>query len=176
MINARRFGFSEDGTAVPYGLPDYPRPVSYFAVAPRLDLKMSEFDQESFDGAADKMAADMTDGRSEGRAKPRRRRKVSFLTLNKIDYVDYKDIATLQKFVSERGKILSSRQTGNTAKQQRMISNAIKSAREMALLPFVVRETVDSGPRRRTMGDRPERTQSDEAPARAEEQQETAAE
>lgn len=118
---------------------------------------MSEFDQENFDGAADKMAADMSDGRSEGRAKPRRRRKVSFLTLNKVESVDYKDVATLQKFITERGKILPSRQTGNTAKQQRMISNAIKSAREMALLPFVVRDAVDTGPRRRMMGDRPDR-------------------
>lgn len=142
--------------------------MSYSDVASHLDRKMSEFEQESFDGAADKMAADMTDGRSEGRAKPRRRRKVSFLTLNKIDYVDYKDIATLQKFVSERGKILPSRQTGNTAKQQRMISNAIKSAREMALLPFVVRETVDTGPRRRSMGDRPDRNQGEDTSPRAE--------
>lgn len=115
---------------------------------------MSEFEQENFDGAADKMAADMSDGRGEGRGKPRRRRKVSFLTLNKIDYVDYKDVATLQKFITERGKILPSRQTGNTAKQQRMIANSIKSAREMALLPFVVRDAVDTGPRRRMMGDR----------------------
>lgn len=127
---------------------------------------MSEFDQDNFDGAADKMAVDMSEGRSDGRARPRRRRKVSYLTLNKIESVDYKDIATLQRFISERGKILPSRQTGNTAKQQRMISNAIKSAREMALLPFVVRDAVDTGPRRRSMaeGREPREGREDRAP------------
>lgn len=117
------------------------------------DRLMSEFDKENMDGATDGMSVDMSEGRNDGRTRPRRRRKVSFLTLNKVESVDYKDVATLQKFISERGKILAARQTGNTAKQQRMISNAIKSAREMALLPFVVREAVDTGPRRRSMGD-----------------------
>ncbi|QYK54644.1 MAG: 30S ribosomal protein S18 [Fimbriimonadaceae bacterium] len=116
------------------------------------------------------MAADMSDGRNEGRGKPRRRRKVSFLTVNKIDTVDYKDVATLQKFITERGKILPSRQTGNTAKQQRMISNAIKSAREMALLPFVVRDAVDTGPRRRMVSDR-DRTDRNMGSEKAEDQQ-----
>ncbi|MBX3114042.1 MAG: 30S ribosomal protein S18 [Fimbriimonadaceae bacterium] len=116
------------------------------------------------------MAADMSDGRNEGRGKPRRRRKVSFLTVNKIDTVDYKDVATLQKFITERGKILPSRQTGNTAKQQRMISNAIKSAREMALLPFVVRDAVDTGPRRRMVSDR-DRTDRNTGSEKAEDQQ-----
>jgi small subunit ribosomal protein S18 len=110
---------------------------------------MSEFNQDNFDGAADKMSVDMSEGRNDGRPRARRRRKVSFLTLNKIEYVDYKDIATLQKFLTERGKITAARQNGNTAKQQRMISNAIKSAREMALIPFVVRDAVDTGSRRR---------------------------
>jgi small subunit ribosomal protein S18 len=65
---------------------------------------------------------------------------VSYLTINKIDTVDYKEIALLRRFLNDRGKILPSRQTGTTAKQQRMISEAIKRAREMALLPFVVTE------------------------------------
>lgn len=74
------------------------------------------------------------------RFKSKRRRKVSYLTINKIDSVDYKEINILRRFLNERGKILPSRQTGNTAKQQRMISSAIRKAREMALLPFVVTE------------------------------------
>ncbi len=76
------------------------------------------------------------------RAKGRRKRKVSYLTLNKIDYVDYKEIALLRRFMNDRGKIMPARQSGNTARQQRMITQAIKRAREMALLPFVVTEIV----------------------------------
>lgn len=74
------------------------------------------------------------------RFKNKRRRKVSYLTINKIDSVDYKEINILRRFLNDRGKILPSRQTGNTAKQQRMIASAIRKAREMALLPFVVTE------------------------------------
>ncbi|MBN9504313.1 MAG: 30S ribosomal protein S18 [Armatimonadetes bacterium 55-13] len=74
------------------------------------------------------------------RFKNKRRRKVSYLTINKIDKVDYKEINILRRFLNDRGKILPSRQTGNTAKQQRMIASAIRKAREMALLPFVVTE------------------------------------
>ncbi|MBS1723501.1 MAG: 30S ribosomal protein S18 [Armatimonadetes bacterium] len=90
---------------------------------------------------SEKVAAD--DGRGEGGKKKRQRRKVSYLTVNKIDSVDYKDVAILRRFLTERGKILPSRQTGNTAKQQRMVARAIKRAREMALLPFVVTDTTD---------------------------------
>lgn len=74
------------------------------------------------------------------RFKGRRRRKVSYLTINKIDTVDYKEINILRRFLNDRGKILPSRQSGNTAKQQRMIAGAIRKAREMALLPYVVTE------------------------------------
>lgn len=112
---------------------------------------MSDDSMEMMDAGAEKAAVDANEGRSDGRARPRRRRKVSYLTINKIDKVDYKDIAVLQRFLTDRGKIMPSRQTGNTAKQQRMITRQIKRAREMALLPFVVRDLVDSGqtPRRR---------------------------
>ena len=67
----------------------------------------------------------------------RGRTRVSYLTINKIYKVDYKDIDLLKRFITERGKILPRRQTGTTAKQQRTIARAIKRAREMALLPFV---------------------------------------
>lgn len=75
-----------------------------------------------------------------GRFKGKRRKKVSYLTLNKIEVVDYKDIPVLRRFINDRGKMLPSRQTGNTAKQQRMVARAIRRARELALLPFVVAE------------------------------------
>lgn len=77
---------------------------------------------------------------AEGRPKGRRRRKVSYLTIQKIYHVDYKDISILRRFINDRGKMVSARQTGNTAKQQRMIARAIRRARELALLPFVVTE------------------------------------
>ena len=98
----------------------------------------------------------------EGKVKVKRRRKVSYLTLNKIETVDYKDVNILRRFINDRGKILPSRQSGNTAKQQRMISRAIRRARELALLPFVVSEMTaerrEFAPRRdRPMGDRPHR-------------------
>ena len=55
---------------------------------------------------------------------------------SKLEYVNYKDVDTLRKFVNERGKIVSRRVSGLSAKQQRMVTRAIKRARNMALLPF----------------------------------------
>jgi len=52
------------------------------------------------------------------------------------DVVDYKDVALLRKFMSDRGKIRSRRVTGLSAKRQREVAMAIKNAREMALLPY----------------------------------------
>ena len=114
----------------------------------------TKIDKMAMDPLAEKAAAD--DGRGEGKGKKRGRRKVSYLTTQKIDTVDYKDVAILRRFMTDRGKILPSRQTGNTAKQQRMIARAIKRAREMALLPFVVTDLTDE-PRapRAPRGERP---------------------
>ena len=53
------------------------------------------------------------------------------------DPIDYKDVDLLKKFITERGKILARRLTGLTAQQQRDLTNAVKRARIMALLPFV---------------------------------------
>ena len=55
---------------------------------------------------------------------------------NKVSYIDYKDIATLRKYISDRGKIRARRITGATVQDQRKIAKAIKNAREMALLPY----------------------------------------
>jgi small subunit ribosomal protein S18 len=64
------------------------------------------------------------------------RKKVSRLTTDKNLVVDYKDPKLLRSFLSETGKILPRRITGNTAKQQREIALAIKRARHLALLPY----------------------------------------
>ena len=66
----------------------------------------------------------------------RRKKKICIFTAEKITYIDYKDIARLRKFMSERGKILPRRITGNSAKAQRKLTIAIKRARQMALLPY----------------------------------------
>lgn len=74
------------------------------------------------------------------KARPRRKKKISYLTLNKVYVVDYKDTPLLRKFINDRGKMIPSRQSGTTAGQQRQVAQAIKRAREMALIPFVVSE------------------------------------
>jgi len=60
--------------------------------------------------------------------------------LAKGEVVDYKDVRRLQRFLTERGKILPRRATGMTAKQQRQVARAIKRARQIALLPYVKRD------------------------------------
>lgn len=70
----------------------------------------------------------------------RRRRKVDYIAANHIEYVDYKDVDLLKRFISERGKILPRRVTGTSAKNQRKLTVAIKRARVMGLLPFVAED------------------------------------
>ena len=70
----------------------------------------------------------------------RRLRKVDFIAANHIDYIDYKDVDLLKRFISERGKILPRRVTGTSAKNQRKLTVAIKRARVMGLLPFVAED------------------------------------
>jgi small subunit ribosomal protein S18 len=65
------------------------------------------------------------------------KKKVCLFTVQKIDYIDYKNVALLKRFVTERGKILPRRTTGTSAKYQRQLAQAIKRAREIALLPYV---------------------------------------
>ena len=57
--------------------------------------------------------------------------------MDKIQHIDYKDVARLRRFTSERGKILPRRMTGTCAKHQRQLSTAIKRARTIALMPYV---------------------------------------
>lgn len=63
-------------------------------------------------------------------------RKPSYLDEHNIDYVDYKDVKLLQRFISPQGKILPKRITRLTNAQQRQVTQAIKRARHLALLPF----------------------------------------
>jgi len=64
------------------------------------------------------------------------RRKVCAFCLEKSKTIDYKDISTLRRFLTERGKIKSRRKTGTCAKHQRRLAVAVKRARHLALLPF----------------------------------------
>lgn len=65
------------------------------------------------------------------------RRKVCIFCADRVEVIDYKDIARLRKFVSERAKILPRRATGTCAKHQRELTSAIKRARQVALIPYV---------------------------------------
>lgn len=69
--------------------------------------------------------------------KKRRKRKGCAFCQDKTTSIDYKDTKKLQKYLTERGKILPRRVTGNCAKHQRMLTSAIKRSRIIALLPFV---------------------------------------
>lgn len=71
---------------------------------------------------------------------PRRgKKKPCYFCMEKMDYIDFKDVALLRKYVSDRAKIRSSRVTGNCPQHQRTLATAIKNAREMALLPYLSR-------------------------------------
>ncbi len=74
-----------------------------------------------------------------GSGNPRMRRvkkKVCSFCIDKVESIDYKDVGRLRKFISERGKILPRRISGNCAKHQRQLTIAIKRARHIALLPY----------------------------------------
>ena len=80
--------------------------------------------------------------RPEGGGRPRRwgppRRKVCRFCVDRVIDVDFKNTTILRNFVTERGKMISGRSTGNCAKHQRMLTRAIKRARNLALLPYSV--------------------------------------
>lgn len=66
----------------------------------------------------------------------RPRRKVCSFCVDKVEEIDYKDVAKLRRYITERGKILPRRISGTCAKHQRQLTVAIKRARNIALLPF----------------------------------------
>ena len=81
----------------------------------------------------------MSEDRGDRVRRPRGRkprRKVCQFCVEKVQHIDYKDVARLRRFTSERGKILPRRMTGTCAKHQRQLSTAIKRARTIALMPY----------------------------------------
>jgi small subunit ribosomal protein S18 len=77
----------------------------------------------------------------------RSKKKISILTQEKIEYVDWKDVNLLRRFISDRAKVRARRVTGNSAQQQRTIALAVKNGREMALIPYTNRITTQRGGR-----------------------------
>jgi small subunit ribosomal protein S18 len=87
------------------------------------------------------MAKNVKRGKNKDNAR-RSKKKISILTQEKIEYVDWKDVNLLRRFMSDRAKIRARRVTGNDAQQQAEVARAIKNAREMALLPYTNRVTT----------------------------------
>lgn len=69
----------------------------------------------------------------------RQRKKYCYFCKENVDYIDYKNVAVLRKFISDKGKIRPRRSTGNCVQHQKMIADAIKRAREVALMPYFKR-------------------------------------
>jgi small subunit ribosomal protein S18 len=90
------------------------------------------------------MAQRRNDGKKGGGPKDRRplKKKTSILTTENIEWIDYKDVNLLRRFMSERAKIRARRVTGNSQQQQVAVARAIRIAREMALLPYSVRQVT----------------------------------
>jgi small subunit ribosomal protein S18 len=65
--------------------------------------------------------------------------KQNFLSQNKVTYIDYKDIDVIKKFVNPHGRLIARKRTGVSANHQRQLAAALKRARFLGLLPFVVR-------------------------------------
>ena len=95
--------------------------------------------------------------RRDDRVERKPKKRVSILDSEQITYVDYKDVNLLRRFMSERAKIRARRVTGNDTQQQREIARAIRVAREMALLPYSVRQVTQRKGGRRERGDRDDR-------------------
>jgi small subunit ribosomal protein S18 len=86
------------------------------------------------------MASKKNKARSARDLNPRKfKKKTSVLVIEKVEYIDYKDVDLLSRFMSDRAKIKNRRVAGNTLQQQREVANAVKVAREMALLPYAKR-------------------------------------
>jgi small subunit ribosomal protein S18 len=86
------------------------------------------------------MASKKNRARASKDAAPRKyKKKTSALVIEKVEYVDYKDVDLLSRFMSDRAKIRNRRVSGNDVQQQRDVASAIKLAREMALLPYAKR-------------------------------------
>ncbi len=112
------------------------------------------------------MTSKKNKARSPREANPKKfKKKTSVLVTDKVEYVDYKDVNLLQRFVSDRSKIRNRRVTGNDVQQQREIANAVKNAREMALLPYTKRVAQTRTGRPPRDGDDRRGPRREEAPA-----------
>jgi small subunit ribosomal protein S18 len=80
--------------------------------------------------------------------RPRGKKKVCVFCQEHASWVDYKDVNLLRRFMSDRGKIRARRVTGNCSQHQREVQVAIKTARELALLPYAQRTVNERGPGR----------------------------
>lgn len=87
-------------------------------------------------------------------SRPRGKQKVCVFCTEHATWVDYKDVSLLKRFMSDRGKIRSRRVTGNCAQHQRDVQVAIKTTRELALLPYAQRTVSERGPGRGSRGPR----------------------
>jgi small subunit ribosomal protein S18 len=96
----------------------------------------------------------------------RGKKKISPISTERLDYIDYKDVDLLRRFVSDRAKIRGRYATGNDSQQQKVVGTAVKNAREMGLLPYASRVTTmrrgRGGRRDDERGERPERDGSPE--------------
>ncbi|BAN04576.1 30S ribosomal protein S18 [Ilumatobacter coccineus YM16-304] len=101
------------------------------------------------------MASKKNKARSARDANPRKfKKKTSVLVIEKVEYIDYKDVDLLSRFMSDRAKIKNRRVAGNDLQQQREVANAVKVAREMALLPYAKRvASTRTGGRRGERGE-----------------------
>jgi small subunit ribosomal protein S18 len=116
------------------------------------------------------MASKKNRARQSKDTAPRKyKKKTSALITEKVEYVDYKDVDLLSRFMSDRAKIRNRRVSGNDVQQQREVANAIKIAREMALLPYARRvSTQRTRPPREGRDGRPGRDRDAEARTDAE--------
>jgi small subunit ribosomal protein S18 len=99
----------------------------------------------------------VTTRRSPKELNRRVKKKPCALCRDRIDWVDYKDVPLLRKYMSDRGKIRSRRVTGNCAQHQRALAQAIKTARELVLLPYTQRTVTEKPGGRGGRGDRGDR-------------------
>jgi len=101
------------------------------------------------------MASKKNKARSARDANPRKfKKKTSVLLIDKVEYIDYKDVDLLRRFMSDRSKIKNRRVAGNDLQQQREVAKAIKISREMALIPYATRVASTRTGGRRDRDDR----------------------
>ena len=94
------------------------------------------------------------------------KKKVDIVARDGIEWVDYKDVNLLRKFMSDRGKIRARRVSGLSTQNQRAVAHAIKLARELALLPYATRTVTERAPRpqRQPRSEQPREAEPAEAP------------